>query len=120
MTSLDEAARLLPGAIWWVKADGVDVVAGLSESVRNEWSGDVDLNDGKVKQMHDAYISRLKMVDRIGLGGRREHTKLQEDLAHLESDLKDDIAFLSSGMCTYTMSCTYYNVFHVHMLYVCF
>ena len=47
----------------------------------------MDLNDGAVKQMHDAYLSRLKLVKCVGLGGHREHTKLQEDLVHLESDL---------------------------------
>ena len=48
--------------MWWIKADGVDVMAGLGESVRKEWSGDVDLNDGKVNQIHDAYLSRLKAI----------------------------------------------------------
>ena len=33
MAALDEAIRLLPNAVWWVKVDGVDVVAGLGESV---------------------------------------------------------------------------------------
>ena len=32
---LDEAVRLLPDAVWWLKADGVDVVSGIGESVRS-------------------------------------------------------------------------------------
>ena len=48
MTILDEAIRLLPDAVWWLEADNVDVVSGISESVCLEWSGDVDLNDGEV------------------------------------------------------------------------
>ena len=43
---LDETARLHPNTWWWIKADGVDLVSGLGESVRGEWSGDVDLNNG--------------------------------------------------------------------------
>lgn len=31
--------------MWWLKADRVDVVSGICESVSSEWSGDVDLND---------------------------------------------------------------------------
>lgn len=45
---LDEAVQSHPNAGWWVKkADGTDLVSGLGESIRGEWSGDVDLNDGK-------------------------------------------------------------------------
>ena len=36
------------------------VLPGLGESVRKEWSGDVDLGDGRVRCMHDAYMKRLK------------------------------------------------------------
>ena len=101
---LDEAVRLLPDAVWWIKADGVDVTAGLGESVKKEWSGDVDLNDGKVKQMHDAYLSRLKAIRCIGLGRRMEHSRLQEDLTRLESGLIDDLHFLSSGTFIYSVA----------------
>lgn len=40
---LDEAVRALPNATWWVKSDGSDVIHGLTESVKKEWSGDVDM-----------------------------------------------------------------------------
>ena len=97
MTVLDEAARLLPDANWWVKADGVDVVPGICESVRKEWSGDVDLADGKIKQTHDAYLNRLKSTKSIGLGPRKGHLQIQQDLVQLHLDLTDDVAFLSFG-----------------------
>ena len=38
----------------------------------------MDLNDGAVKQMHDAYLSCLKLIECFG--GRREHTKPQENI----------------------------------------
>lgn len=45
---LDDAAETLPDESWWIKSDGCDVVAGLTESMRGEWSGDVDLGDGSL------------------------------------------------------------------------
>ena len=39
-----------------LRADGCDLVSGLGESVQQVWSGDVDLADGKVQKMHDAYL----------------------------------------------------------------
>lgn len=71
VTTLDEATHILPDAVWWVKADGVDVVSGLSESSHMEWSGDVDLNNGSIEEMHQAYINRLKFIDNVGVGTRR-------------------------------------------------
>ncbi len=97
MTSLDEAVRILPDAVWWIKADGVDVVSGLNESLRLEWSGDVDLNDGCVAKMHEEYIERLKFIGNIGIGGRRAFSKVQEDLKDLEAGLTEDVTFLSTG-----------------------
>ena len=52
MSVLDEAAKLHPDTWWWVKADGVDLVCGLGESMRGIWSahGDVDLADGSLQK----------------------------------------------------------------------
>ena len=95
--ALGEAGRLLPDAEWWVKADGVDVVPGITESVRKEWSGDVDLNDGSIEQTHEADMKRVKSTQNIGLGHRKRHSLVQQDLVQLELDLTDDVTFLSSG-----------------------
>lgn len=87
---LDQAASIHPHSWWWVKADGVDVVPGLGESMRMEWSGDVDLNDGKLQQQYSSYIEQLDFIRKLSLGG--DHSKLLEDLLslheHLGSDLK--------------------------------
>ena len=55
MATLDEAVRLLPHAVWWLKADAVDVITGIQESVRLEWRSDVDLNDGEVYRIRITY-----------------------------------------------------------------
>ena len=44
---LDEVVANAPkGTTWWIKGDACDVVSGLGESVKGEWSGDVDMSDG--------------------------------------------------------------------------
>ena len=60
---LDQAASVHPDSSWWIKADGVDVLPGLGESMRMEWSGDVDLNDGALQRQHSA--TRLHQRSRI-------------------------------------------------------
>jgi len=45
---IERAATLSPNTWWWIKGDGVDVVKGLWESVKGQWAGDVDLNDGEL------------------------------------------------------------------------
>ena len=107
---LDEAVRLLPDAVWWIKADGVDVVSGISESVRLEWSGDVDLNDGEVQRVRAAYLNRLKFIENIGIN--KSNDQLQHDLTVLENELKKDLTFLSAG----ELPCIC-NVVHISILY---
>ena len=97
MAILDEAVRLLPDAVWWLKADGVDVVSGISESVRLEWSGDVDLNDGEIQRMREAYLNRLEFIENIGIEHRKGADQVQQDLVTLELELKEDLSFLASG-----------------------
>lgn len=38
--------KINPSGRWWIKADGTDNQDGLRESVKNKWSGDVDLGEG--------------------------------------------------------------------------
>ena len=62
---LDEAAKNHPDSWWWIKADGCDLIGGLSESTRGVWSGDVNLNDGALEQQVKAYQERLSRVNEI-------------------------------------------------------
>ena len=39
----------------WIKGDGTDVVKGLWESVNREWAGDVDLNDGRLREQYQQH-----------------------------------------------------------------
>ncbi len=65
---LDEAAKMLPNELWWIKSDGCDVVAGLTESMRGQWSGDIDLGDGSLqKQFKDYtnYTNRIELINGV-------------------------------------------------------
>jgi len=59
VATLDQAHAAHPRARWWLKADGVDIVTGLEESVRREWNGDVDLGNGELQALHKEYLERV-------------------------------------------------------------
>ena len=97
MEVLREAKHVHPDAWWWVKADGCDIVSGLKESVKKEWSGDVDLNDGAVRELHQEYTESLRFLGAVGVGARRVHRVLKMDLEHLQENLQTYLAYLSSS-----------------------
>ena len=54
-----------------MKADDVDLVPGLGESMRMECSGDVNLNNGSLQEQYKAYIHRLDFINSLGLDERK-------------------------------------------------
>ena len=88
---LDEAARLHPNAWWWLKGDGTDLNAGLSESMRMAWSGDMDLNDHKLHQAYDQYKQELGFIARLGLDERQRPDQIYEDMTAIRCNLLRDI-----------------------------
>ncbi|XP_065887166.1 uncharacterized protein [Dysidea avara] len=91
---LDEAARSSPEAWWWLKADGCDITKGLKESVKQQWSGDVDLNDGCLQQQFKGYKQRLEEADKVGL----QKDRAGEDLDRTLQDLVKDLDFIYSEL----------------------
>ena len=96
---LRKLAALNPDAHWWIKGDGTDVVKGLWESVSGQWAGDVDLNDGKVKQLYKEFQDRITWVKRMGLD-RATIEQIQEDLEKALELTSADIAFVTTGALT--------------------
>ena len=96
---LDQAASIHPNSWWWVKADGVDLVSGLGESMRMEWSGDVDLNGGSLQQKYNAYIQRLDFIKGLGLDERSSQQQLLQDLHTLHQDLASDLSSIDKCKC---------------------
>ena len=62
------AKQQAPDGRWWIKADAFDVRIGLRESLRNEWSGDTDLGDGKLQELKKNYDQRLSAAKTFALG----------------------------------------------------
>jgi len=79
-----------PTARWWIKGDGTDVVKGLWQSVGGEWSGDVDLNDGKLQLQYAEYQATVTWIDKIGLD--------TTDLSHIKRDLEKALTIISSDI----------------------
>lgn len=102
LSMLDRAASIHPDCWWWVKADGVDLVSGLGESVKGEWSGDIDLNDGALQRQYEEYQKQLEHINGCGLGERRCHQFLVQDLSRLIEALLFDLTFIHIGkiLCT--------------------
>lgn len=72
---------------------------GLSESMRGEWSGDVDRNDGKLQQLFQQYQSRIEFIKTIGLNDRRDRSCILSDLLLEIESLKNNIMeFVSKSM----------------------
>ena len=93
MAVLDEVAQSSPDAWWWLKTDGCDITKGLKESVKLEWSSDVDLNDGYLQEQYNRYKKRLELAEKAGL----EKDKAGNDLNELLQDLVKDLDFIHSG-----------------------
>ena len=97
MSLLDAAANSNPGAYWWLKGDGCDLVSGLGESVRLEWSGDVDLDTGELQQMYTSYRELLDFVDMIGIGDNGQQSTIVAHLQRCLQILKEDKEFILKG-----------------------
>ena len=92
---LEEATCAHPNAWWWIKADGVDLLSGLGESVKGEWSGDVDLNDGSTQQLYKSYGKQLDFLD--GISVKVDDCNLKQDIEMLRQQTVQDIDFVSAS-----------------------
>lgn len=97
---MDEAVKLLPEVEWWIKSDGCDVVSGLTESMKLEWNGDVDLGDGSVQKQHDDYVKHINLVNCIDrqLCDMKKREATIQDLHSLKQSLQSDLSFIPSGI----------------------
>lgn len=84
-----------------MKADGVDVIKGLSESTHGLWSGDTDMNDGKLDQLHQEFTDRLKFVKGIGLDDRAGVPIIISDLQQALEETRSDKEFIINGKSKY-------------------
>ena len=64
--------------------------------MKQQWSGDVDLNDGCLQQQFKGYKQRLEEADKVGL----QKDRAGEDLDRTLQDLVKDLDFIYSGIHT--------------------
>ena len=81
----------------------MDVVKGLKESTRGEWSGDANLNDGYLNNLYQEYQSRLKAAACIGLGAHGTLEIIEVDRNTALHEISADLTILHSGTCTSTI-----------------
>ncbi len=81
----------------WIKGDAVDLVPGLGDSVRGDWSGDVDLNDGRLQLMFLEYQERLEEIKQFGVGANTEIEVIVAGITHENQTLEDTLAFLTES-----------------------
>ena len=72
----------------------------LCESTRGFWSGDVDLDDGKLEQDYAAYQEWLKSIENFKLLHPPDETKVLYQLTEIRKKIQDGLVFLYSGMLT--------------------
>lgn len=115
---LNDVAKTMPDEDWWIKSDACDVVAGLMESSRMVWAGDVDLRDGELQKQYKSYISYIQLVNRIVRDQNDTHHRscTVMDLKSISSALVKDLSFITEG----TISCVIHTCtilcVHVHLL----
>ena len=72
-------------------------MSGLGESVRGEWNGDVDLNDGAVSHLYNEYKQHLDFVTSIGREKRSDRVSVKKDLCQLKQHMVEDIEFVTKS-----------------------
>ena len=97
MLQISVAASVHPNSWWWIKADGCDVVSGLTESVSGEWSGDVNLYPETLEKLFKEYKERLKFLDGLGLLDRADDLVVQSDLTIAKEQIISDVKFSTTG-----------------------
>ncbi len=106
LSVLDEAAELHPNSWWWIKGDGVDLQSGLGESMRKKWSGDLDLNDGKLQKQYASYMEELSFIQNHDVTDKKK--------------LLDNLCTLSANIIQHREFVTESKLFNVNYLVFCF
>jgi hypothetical protein len=99
---LDEAASVHPNSWWWIKADGCDLMKGLTESVSGEWSGDINLHPDALEKLFKEYKERLRFLNGLGLQDRASSVVSQSDITTVKEQIVSDIKFITTG--TYSLT----------------
>ena len=84
---------------FWIKLDGTDVKAGIMESQKKVWNGDVDYDDGKLKELRDEYVDMNAKMELLRTPIVPQ-PKIEEIIKKTISDFQVETNFLSDGFKT--------------------
>ena len=90
-----DAKAAHPNSSFWIKADATDVVSGIQESLKHEWNGDVDMNDGVVQSLREEYLATIEKASQFGLPSRSKAIK--EDALFIRGSLNNYIGKIEEG-----------------------
>jgi len=85
---LDEGAKHHCDSWWWLKADGCDLISGLAESIRDIWSGDMDLNDGALDKQYQEYNNRLLTIKNLKSSNANLLSRLDDQVQQLKINME--------------------------------
>lgn len=94
--ALDGLKAANPDRRFWLKLDATDVKECVMESVKGVWNGDVDLGDGKLKELPSEYettVQSFKLMQKA-----RERRESEEALQKRLDELEVDRDFLVAGL----------------------
>lgn len=72
-----------------------DLVKGLTESMKEVWSGDVNFNDGELERQYKQYQDRLSLIMSVKLSSNCE--ELFGQLTSVLHQLEEDVLYLLAG-----------------------
>lgn len=85
-----------PNGRFWLKADACDIKSALQQSTRGEWNGDIDLDDGRLANLHQEFQQRVACLN-VSTMGMDCYVFVQQICLAVER-LGEDIAFLADGL----------------------
>ena len=98
------------------------MVSGLGESVKGEWSGDVDLNDGKLQLLYEQYCDRKKSASLLGYPNPADRDAVIEGLGEEKKRLESDMEFITESKRICRRKSVYkfsYDCTHTYMYRAC-
>lgn len=70
----------------------------MGESVKGLWTGDVDLNDGKLPLLYETYTDRKESIKALGLPNPSDRASVIKDLSAEKKHLEEDLNFVTASM----------------------
>ena len=73
------------------------MVSRLGESLKGEWSGDVDLNDGMLQSLYKQYCGRKTSASLSGCPNPADREAVIKGLCQEKKSLETDFEFISES-----------------------